>query len=277
MVPLYHPLSGVTPITACGLAAIQGLRVQNHSAKFFANGSVPSGVLTAPGVINEITAKRLQNQWESQFTGNNAGRTAVLGDGLKYEQMTMSAVDAQLIEQLKWTAETVCQAFHVPAFMIGVGAAPTYNNIEALTQAYYQQTLQKPIETIEILLDEGLALDKQEGKVLGTELDLDDLLRMDTPARVKAAADAIGSGAATPNEARFRWLGLGPVVGGDTPYLQQQNYSLAALAKRDASMDPFSSARPALAPPADITPEDEIADDDLDKAFTDELRKAIAA
>jgi phage portal protein BeeE len=32
-----------------------------------------------------------------------------------------------------------------------------------------------------------------------------------------------------------------PVDGGDTPYLQQQNYSLSALNKRDALEDPFKS------------------------------------
>jgi HK97 family phage portal protein len=273
MVPLYHPLCGVSPITACGLAAIQGLRVQNYSAKFFANGSVPSGVLTAPGVINEITAKRLQTQWESQFTGTNAGRTAVLGDGLKYEQMTMSAVDAQLIDQLKWTAETVCQAFHVPAFMIGVGSAPTYNNIEALTQQYYQQTLQKPIETIELLLDEGLGLDQQDGKILGTELDLDDLLRMDTATRTNVAKESLTAGMSH-NEVRKRFLNLGPVVGGNSPMSQQQNYSLEALAKRDASADPFATAKPA---PSKMGTDDHVDEDDLDKAFTEEFRKALAA
>ena len=33
-----------------------------------------------------------------------------------------------------------------------------------------------------------------------------------------------------------------PVEGGDSPYLQQQNYSLEALAKRDAASDPFAPA-----------------------------------
>ncbi|HRP29363.1 MAG TPA: hypothetical protein PLG77_13115, partial [Burkholderiaceae bacterium] len=32
---------------------------------------------------------------------------------------------------------------------------------------------------------------------------------------------------------------------GDTPYLQQQNFSLAALARRDALPDPFASTAPA--------------------------------
>ncbi len=271
MCPLYHPLVGVSPITACGLAATQGLRVQENSANFFANGSMPSGVLTAPGVINEETAKRLQANWDSQFTGNNVGRTAVLGDGLKYERMTMSALDSQLIEQLKWTAENVCQAFHVPPYMIGVGPAPSYANVEAMNQQYYSQTLQNPIESIELLLDEGLELPKP----FGTELDLDDLLRMDTSGRVKAVQEAIGSGGMTPNEARFRWLDLGPVEGGDTPYLQQQNYSLGALARRDASSDPFANARTSAPPPGDITPSADMDDGDAEKLFAAEMRKSL--
>jgi len=272
MVTFYHPLVGVSPISACGLAAMQGLRVQQNSEAFFKNGAMPSGVLTAPGVIADETAKRLKDLWDSQYSGQNVGQVAVLGDGLKYEQMTMSAVDAQLIEQLKWTAENVCQAFHVPTYMVNVGPAPAYNNVEALSQQYYSQTLQSLIEKIELLLDEGLALPVG----YGTELDLDDLLRMDTPSRVKAAADAIGSGGMSPNEARYKYLDLGPVEGGDSPYLQQQNYSLSALSRRDASADPFQTSTPAApAPPDDAEdPDDETEDepDAEDTADTETIR-----
>ena len=157
--------------------------------------------------------------------------------------MIVNPHDAQLIDQLKWTAETVCSAFHVPAHMVGVGSAPTYNNIEALNQQYYSQCLQSLIENIELLLDEGLELPKP----YGTEFDLDDLLRMDTATKVKAAADAVGSGTMAPNEARRRYFDLGPTEGGESPYLQVQNYSLAALAKRDQNSTPVT---PGLDQPA---------------------------
>jgi hypothetical protein len=57
-------------------------------------------------------------------------------------------------------------------------------------------------------------------------------MRMDTATLVRSISEAIGSGAMAPNEGRKR-LSLPPVAGGDTPYLQQQNYSLAALDERD--------------------------------------------
>ncbi len=73
---------------------------------------------------------------------------------------------------------------------------------------------------------------------------------MDTAARYDALGKLVGSGVMAPNEARKRER-LKPVAGGDSPYLQQQNYSLAALAKRDALTDPFGPrANPSPVPPA---------------------------
>lgn len=259
MVPLYHPLVGVSPLTACGLAALQGLKIQETGAQFFGNGANPSGVLTAPGFIRDETAQRLKEYWDTNFTGENAGHVAVLGDGLKYEPLTMKFTEAQMLEQLRWTAENACTAFHVPPYKIGVGPAPSYNNVEALNTEYYSQALQNPIESIELLIDEGLSLPNNTG----VELDLDQLMRMDTPTRVRAAAEAIQSAGMSPNEARKKFFGLGRVEGGDTPYMQQQDFSLAALAKRDAmapaptSMAPSSpaapSAEPVAPPPPDST------------------------
>jgi phage portal protein BeeE len=129
--------------------------------------------------------------------------------------------------------------------MVGIGPPPNYNNIEALNQQYYAQCLQSLIEAFELCLDEGLELPKP----YGTEFAIDDLLRMDTATKVKAAADGIGAGALAPNEARKRYFDLGPVAGGDSPYLQAQNYSLEALAARDAA-DPF--AKPTPPPPTPV-------------------------
>ncbi|MDF0731025.1 phage portal protein [Pseudomonas entomophila] len=256
---LFHPLVGVSPIYACGLAAMQGNAIQNNSARFFQNGSKPGGVLTAPGSISEDTAKRLKAHWDSEYTGQSAGKVAVLGDGLKYEGMAMSAADSQLIEQLKWSAEIVCSVFHVPGYKVGVGVQPTYNSAEVLNQVYYSDCLQTLIEALELCLDEGLELPSQ----YGTEFDLDGLLRMDTAALYKANNEAVSGAWMKPNEARRR-AGLPPVEGGDSPMIQQQNYSLAAIARRDAQADqpataPAAPALPVPAPPSE--PSNEELDD----------------
>jgi HK97 family phage portal protein len=252
MVPLYHPLCGVSPISACGLAAMQGLAIENNSTKLFSRGSQPPGILTAkaPGAIADEEIERIRDQWEKHFEGDNAGKIAVLGGDLAYQQLSINAVDSQLIEQLKWTAAEVCTAFKVPGYMVGVGPEPNGQTVEARTQQYYSQCLQTLIEHVEALLEEGLAI----GGDLGVELDLDGLLRMDSAARVKAANESMNGGGMTPNETRKRFHGLGATAGGDAVYLQQQNYSLEALAKRDASADPFGKAQPPQPPPTDQKP-----------------------
>ncbi|GAB3282583.1 hypothetical protein GCM10027347_58910 [Larkinella harenae] len=233
---LFHPLVGLSAIFACGLAAVHGLKIQANSTKFFQNMSRPSGVLTAPGAIGDDTARRLKEHWEENFSGDNIGRVAVLGDNLKYEHMSVSAAEAQLVEQLKITSEIVCSTFHVPKHKV-IGDPPSYNNIEALDQQYYSQCLQVLIEAVELCLDEGLDMPAH----IGIEFDLDGLIRMDTKTQIEALSTAVKSGIYTPNAA-MRKLNQKPVTGGDTVYLQQQMYSLEALSKRDAKDDPFSKS-----------------------------------
>jgi HK97 family phage portal protein len=259
MNPLYHPLVGVSPLHACGASAMLGSHIQRTSSRFFENGATPAGVLSAPGKISKETADRLKADWQSSYGGENTGKMAVLGDGLKFEQMSMTAVDAQLIEQLKMSAETVCSSFHVPGHMVGVGPAPTYNNVESLNQQYYTQCLQTHVESIELSLDEGLGLVDVPGRTLGTELDIEGLWRMDTATMVETLAKGVQGTIFSPDEARKK-LDLKPAKGGDSPMAQHQMYSLAALAKRDAMNDPFGIAPPVGGnpkpplPPAPVAP-----------------------
>lgn len=225
---LWHPLIGVSPIYACGMAAMQGSAIQKNSQKFFENMSRPSGILTAPGAIGTDTATRLKEKWEENFTGNNMGKVAVLGDGLKYEAMTISATDSQLIEQLKFTGEMICAVFHVPPYKLGLGPMPTANNTSTLNQGYYDQCIQPITENMELRLEDGLEL----GFPFEVWMDETALLRMDPATRLDSHNKAVGGGWKSPDEAR-REENMPPVEGGNTPYLQQQNYSLAALSRRD--------------------------------------------
>ena len=273
-----HPLAGVGPLSACGVGAIEALRIQESSANFFGNSSVPGGVISGPGHIAQDTAERIKTKWDEGFTGANAGKVGVLGDGLKFDQMTMSAVDSQLIEQLKWAADNVCQAFGVPPYKVSAGPVPSIaGSIEALDRQYYSQTLQFMVQQIEDLLDFGLGMapDLIEGRRIGAEFNREDLLQMDTAGRVEAATKTISGGALSPNEARLRWLDAPPVEGGDSPMLQQQQFSLEALAQRDQA-DPFSKPTPAPEAPTPApsgTPQPDTSNNSLDAAFQKQVEQ----
>lgn len=239
MVSLWHPLVGVSPIYACSMSATMGNAIQNNSTQFNANLSRPGGMLTAPGAISNETADRLKTYFQTNFSGTNVGKLAVAGDGLKFEQFTMSAVDSQLIEQLQWTVQDVARAFRYPAYKLDASVTPKYDTLEAYTMGYYTDCLQTHIEQMEVCLDEGLGL--KDG--FETEFDIDNLVRMDTKGLVESLTASIKGTLMTPNEGRKR-LNLKKVNGGDSVLSQQQNYSLEALAKRDAKSDPFAGPKP---------------------------------
>jgi HK97 family phage portal protein len=250
MTCLFHPLVGVSPLYAAAISATQGRRIQSNSTKFFDNMSRPSGMLTAPIKIDDETATRLKKEFEQNYGGGNIGRTLVGGMGLKYEPMTIPAENAQLIEQLRWTVEDVARVFHVPLFKIG-GPVPAGSTIDALNQMYYNDCLQELLESAEAILDFGLELPSRRY----TEFDLSGLLRMDQAAQMDLLVKSVGGGIHAPDEARAK-VDLPPVPGGQYPYLQQQNYSLEALAKRDAQEDPFGT-KPAPVPAPAAAPDEE--------------------
>lgn len=256
---LFHPLVGLSPIYACALATTQGLSIQGNSSKLFANGSIPGGVLTAPGAIGDDTAARLKEYWDTNFTGDNVGKVAVLGDGLEYKGMAWNAVDLQLIEQLKWTGEMVCTCYHVPPYLIDIGPPPPYANVEPVIQKYLAQCLHGHLNQIEKCLDEGLGLGPDFGNPYGTEFDPDDLIWLDNAAKSKAAQDGINSGMAL-NEARQRFYGLGSVTGGEEPFLQHQMWPVSVLANRTLTDLQPPKPQAAPAPRAEEAEEDEDMD-----------------
>ena len=282
---IYHPLVGESPIFACGLAAMQGLAIQKNSTRFFGGMSRPSGILTAPGHIKKATAERLKEHWTANYGGENYGKVAVLGDDLKYQPISVSAEDAQLIEQFQLTAKIICSTFHVPPFKIGLEPIPA-TSAELANQIYYDDCLSSHIEQYEAVTDEALGIGRgrktADGKTYGVGLDLDGLLRMDSKTQTDVLVAQTQGGLRSPDEGRQK-LDLPSVPGGKYPYLQQQNYNLMALEKRDAQADPFSTGQAPAALPAPTAPDDDEPDDPDDDGGTPgeralaALRKELAA
>lgn len=274
---LFHPLVGLSPIYASGVAAVQGLNIENNSTNFFGNGSRPGGVLTAPGTISQATAERLKEIFDTNFSGENAGKVLVAGDGLKYEPISMTARDSQLIEQLKWSDEKIASTYHVPLFLVSSKEYPPYNSVTSLITIFYATCIQSLAESIERCLDDGLGLTDGDilAKKYGTEFNKDDLFTMDLATLLDTLER--GKNYLTPNEGRLK-ANLPPKAGGDAVYRQQQDFSLEALAKRDAQEDPFKTNTPAPEPRPEPDDEDDEDDEEATKAIIERrLRERLAA
>jgi len=222
---MFHPLVGISPLMAAAIASGIATKIQDNMLQFFTNKAQPGGLLIAPGALEDGQAEELQQQWDGGHVGDKAGCVAVVEGGWKFIPMSVSAVDAQLIETLKWSDERVCSVFHVPGFKVGVGQEPTHSNIEGRERAYYSDCIQILVEEMEAVLDRGLGFD---GKTAGVELDVGALVRMDSKTQMETLKVGVDGSILTINNARKR-LNLPPIAGGDTVYRQQQDYPLEQI------------------------------------------------
>lgn len=253
----HHQLIGVPPVCAAYWPAVKNLKILKSAAEFFANSAQPGGILTAPAGMTETDAKAVQEYWQTNYSGANSGRVAVIGADMKFTSFAMKSADSQLVEQMQYSDRQICQPFGIPPYIVGVGEIPAGLKVDDITNTYYAFALQADIEAMEYLLDEGLGISHP----LGVELDTEPLLRMDEAKRATVWAGMVKGGIATPNEGRLPF-NLIPLEGGDTVYMQQQDFPLDQVRKNkivDAAQNPV---------PPD-TPEVPLArDDDESKAVT---------
>lgn len=250
---LWHPLVGVSPLYACGHSATLGGAILSNSTTFFQNASRPGGMLSAPGEISDETAARLKANFEAGFSGSNIGKLLVVGDGLEYKQFTVDADKSQTKEQFDNAVADCARAFRYPLWKLG-GPAPPYTKPDQAQTLYYSDCLQEHIESIELCLDNGLELPLG----MGTEFDLDGLMRMDKAALYETIN--LSKGWTKLNEQRLEDNREPLPIGGDTVYKQEQDHSIEAIARRDAKEEfqpantgpkPTAKPEPAPAPESD--------------------------
>lgn len=224
---IHHPLVGVPPLCAAYWPAVKNLNILQSSAKFFGNSSQPGGILTGPAGMCEEDAEAVKKFWDDNFTGENAGKVAVIGADMKFTSFAMKSADSQLIEQMRYSDEQICQPFGIPPFKIGIGSIPAGLSVDAINLMYYDGALSGHIEAIENLIDEGLSIPAN----LGIWMDLEPLLRMDLGKQAEVESALVSGKIKTPDEARARF-NLSPTGGGDTLWGQHQDYPLGILAQR---------------------------------------------
>jgi HK97 family phage portal protein len=259
-----YPLIGVTPIFAAAASSAVGLKILSNSQKFFSNSSRPAGVLQAPGKVSKETAERLAQDWDNNYSGERFGKTAVLPEGLTWEPLTITAQDAQLIEQLRWSVEDVGRVFRVPPFMLGDITKVTYRNSEQLARAYLTGCLSYHIEALEERFERAFEFPAD----YEIKFDLSALLRTEIDVRYTAYTQSLNAGWQTINEVRAN-EGLEPVDGGDEPHLQMQYVPLSKIndppAPAPNPLLPAGTPKPGEEPPP--APDDSDPDTEASKSI----------
>jgi len=216
-IDVYHvPLMAADGIVGKGL--VQRARdsfgltlgMEQYSGSSFANGARPGGILKHPGKLTTDARRNIRDEWDAMHRGaDKAGRIAVLQEGMEFQAMQMSAVDAQLLEQRQFQISEVARWFNIPPHLLRDLSRATFGNIEHQSIEYKTYTI-RPLAVAMQQEAHRKLFSQNEKPTYFTELDLDDLSLADLKSRYDAYAVARQNGWMSANEIRDR-EGMNPI------------------------------------------------------------------
>lgn len=196
----YDGLVGLSPIAACRNAVGAGLSADEYSSRYYANGAAPMGVLEHPGLIKQ--PDKLRESWNAAFGGTrNAGKVAILEEGLKFTPISISPQDSQLLETRKFSVEEICRIFRVPPHLVQDLERATFNNIEQMSLDFVIYSLMPWVCRWEAALQRSL-LKPEEKRNYEIRFNLDGLLRGSYESRMRGYQTAVNTGIFSVNDCR---------------------------------------------------------------------------
>jgi HK97 family phage portal protein len=189
---------------------------ENAVTKIYKNGAKPSGVLTLDKFLTEPQREQIRNKFYSLSSGNQ-DRLMVLEGGMKWESVSLSPQDIELLASRQFQISEICRWYGVPSVMVNDTSSTTVwgSGIEQIVAGFYKITLRPILEKIEASIVANLIqLPSRE-----VEFDFNALTRGDTKTRYESYRTGIQGGFLMPDEARAQ-EGMPPAEGGDKLYMQ---------------------------------------------------------
>ena len=207
-------LLGKSRLQRAGAVIRAGLSVQEFAESMYSNGANPSGALQAEGKLNGEQYQRLGEQFRMAYSGSsNAAKVMILDQGLKWQQISVSPEDAELLASRRFTTEELARIFQVPPPMVGIWDHSTFTNSETAGKWFAQFTIGPWCRKIEAEFTRSI-FSTSERATHALELDLSGFLRGDHAARWAGHAIAVQNGILSPNEIR-EVEGWNPRPGGE--------------------------------------------------------------
>lgn len=193
---------GVSPIAAARGVIELALSEQEHGKNTFTNGAKLLGVLKFPGKLKPEQRQAIATSWASQYAGGaNAGRTAVLDEGVDFQSVSMTLEDAEWIAARQFSVEEVCRLFRVPPVLVGDLRNSNYSNSTELARQFVTLSLRRHLVMWEQAIAKQL-LTEAGRRAYFVEHMVEGLLRGDSANRAAFYSSGIAAGWMLPSEAR---------------------------------------------------------------------------
>lgn len=191
-------ITGVNPVVYNALSLGKNLATEQFGAEFYEKGGNIKAVMEVDGSMGDDAYDTFMRHFK-QSSANF--ETPLLEYGIKYKQLSVNPVAAQLIQSETFSLQDVCRILNIPPHMIGELSHATFSNIEHQTIQFVQYTLRPIVKRFEMEMESKLFASKDIGKY-DVKFVLDGLLRGDTAARSTYYHNAILDGYMSRNEVR---------------------------------------------------------------------------
>lgn len=194
-------LLGLSPIAAASETIAVALAAQRHTRSLLENQANPAGLIEVPGTLSAAGATQLSKQWNAYHGGSRRGGVAVLTEGAKFNRLTLSSVDAEVLSTRKWQVVDVARAFGVPPTLLSeMEASSSWGaGVIETNRAFAVYGLTPWTTRLEAHFSRLLQEDNPRAFL---RFNLDALLRPDTEARFKSYKIGLEAGFLTTDEVR---------------------------------------------------------------------------
>lgn len=183
-------------------------------AKIYANGGKPSGVLSFDRLLTPAQRAAVRENFATLTTGTD-DRLLVIEQGMKFDAVSMSPQDIELLASRKHQIDEIARWFGVPSILINQneGSTTLGSSTAEIISGFYKLNLRPYLERIEASVKTWL-FTPDEANQYEFEFDFEGLLRSDLKSRLEGYRTAVAGTILTPNEVR-RIEGWPRVEGGD--------------------------------------------------------------
>jgi HK97 family phage portal protein len=204
------------------------VEAQNHTAAIYRKSGKRPGVFMLDKLLTDEQRDMIRARFKGLVEGNDDD-LLVLEAGAKFEALSLSPADLQLLETRKFSVEDVARWFGIPSVMINDTAKTTTwgSGIEQLIEGFYKFRLRPMLENLEQAIERRVLTARQR-QLYSVEFSLDAILRGSMSQRLENGAKAVQNGLMSRNEWR-QMENLPPVDGGDALTAQMNLAPITSL------------------------------------------------
>lgn len=198
----------------------EAAQAQGAATKLFGSGGKPTGALMVDGVLKPDQREALRKSFAGLAEGNTS-RLMVLEASMKYQQLSISPEDQQLLQTRQFGVEEICRWFDVPPVMVHHSNVTAWGSgIEQIVDGFYKLTIRPMLVSIEQSTRKRVMTAKQRASMT-CEFNLDALLRGNPGQRAEMYAKGAQNGWLT--RAEIRQLEGWPFIPGTNVLTAQSN------------------------------------------------------